>query len=228
MSNDLFNAIKQGNLEQVQGILAANPEAIHEKENGVSPVLTAVYNQKPEIADFLATKINELNIFEACSLGKTDVVLQHLTRDPDLVNAYAEDGFQPLGLACFFGQYETAEALLNAGAEIDSQSKNPLSAAPIQSAAAAGHVKIVMLLLNHKANPNVREQGGYTPLHAAAQNGDAQMIRSLLYNGADLAIRSNDGKLAADLAKEAGHKDAAALLKDGVTRRFKPMKPNQK
>jgi ankyrin repeat protein len=228
MSNDLFNAIKQGNFEQVQDILAANPEAIREKENGTSPVLTAVYNQKPEIADFLATKINELNIFEACSLGKTDVVLQHLTRDPDLVNAYAEDGFQPLGLACFFGHYETAEALLNAGAEIDSQSKNPLSAAPIQSAAAAGHVKIVMLLLNHKANPNVREQGGYTPLHAAAQNGDAQMIRSLLYNGADLAIRSNDGKLAADLANEAGHKDAAALLKDGVTRRFKPMKPNQK
>lgn len=228
MSKDFFNAIKQGNLEETQSILAANPEFIHEKENGVSAVLVAVYNQKPVIADFLATRSSELTIFEASALGKTDVVTQHLKSNPDLVNAYAEDGFQPLGLACFFGHYETAEALLNAGAEIDSQSKNPLSAAPIQSAAAAGHVKIVMLLLNHKANPNVREQGGYTPLHAAAQNGDAQMIRSLLYNGADLTIRSNDGKLAADLANEAGHKDAAALLKDGVTRRFKPVKPNQK
>jgi uncharacterized protein len=227
MSKDFFNAIKQGSLEEVQTILAAHPEFIHEKENGVSPILTAIYHQEPEIAEFLATKNSELSIFEASALGKTEVVSQHLVRDPDLVNAYAEDGFQPLGLASFFGHYETAEALIKAGAAIDSQSKNPLSAAPIQSAAAAGHVKIVMLLLNHKANPNVREQGGYTPLHAAAQNGDAQMIRSLLYNGADLGARSNDGKLPIDLANEAGHKDAAALLKDGITRRFKPVKPNQ-
>jgi ankyrin repeat protein len=227
MSKDFFNAIKQGNLEEVLGILAASPDFIHQKENGVSPILTAIYHQEPEIADFLATKSSELSIFEASALGKTDVVAQHLTRDPNLINAYAEDGFQPLGLASFFGHYETAEALIKAGAAIDSQSKNPLSAAPIQSAAAAGHVKIVMLLLNHKANPNVREQGGYTPLHAAAQNGDAQMIRSLLYNGADLGARSNDGKRPIDLANEAGHKDAAALLKDGITRRFKPVKPNQ-
>lgn len=54
------------------------------------------------------------------------------------------------------------------------------------------------------------------------------MIRSLLYNGADLNARSDDGKLPADLAKEGGHKDAAALLKDGVTRRFKLVKPNEK
>jgi ankyrin repeat protein len=228
MSKDFFNAIKQGNLEEVQGILTASPDFIHEKENGVSPILTAIYHQEPEIADFLATKSSELSIFEASALGKTDVVTQHLTRDPNLINAYAEDGFQPLGLASFFGHYETAEALIKAGAAIDAQSKNPLSAAPIQSAAAAGHVKIVMLLLNHKANPNVREQGGYTPLHAAAQNGDAQMIRSLLYNGADLGARSNDGKRPIDLANEAGHKDAAALLKDGITRRFnKPTKSNQ-
>jgi uncharacterized protein len=228
MSKDFFNAIKQGNLEEVQGILTANPDFIHEKENGVGPILTAVYHQESEISDFLATKSSELSIFEASALGKTDVVVQHLTRDPNLINTYAEDGFQPLGLASFFGHYETAEALIKAGAAIDSQSKNPLSAAPIQSAAAAGHVKIVMLLLNHKANPNVREQGGYTPLHAAAQNGDAQMIRSLLYNGADLGARSNDGKRPIDLANEAGHKDAAALLKDGITRRFnKPKKSNQ-
>jgi ankyrin repeat protein len=224
MSKEFFNAIKSGNLGEVQTMLAKDPDLIREKENGASAVLTAVYNQKADIADFLTEKNGHLDIFEASALGKTEQVTQYLTQDPNLVNAYAEDGFQPLGLACFFGHYETAETLIKAGASIDSQSKNFLSAAPIQSAAAAGHVKIVMLLLNHSANPNVREQGGFTPLHAAAQNGDAQMIRSLLYNGADLSIRSNDGKLASDLAAEAGHKDAMALLKEGVTRKFKSIK----
>lgn len=224
MSTEFFNAIKQGNLEEIRNMLLATPELIHERENGVSPVLVAVYHQEPEIADFLADKAGTLNIFEACALGRLNLVMQHLARDSNLVNAYSEDGFQPLGLASFFGHYETAEYLIKAGATVNSQSKNPLSAAPIQSAAAAGHVKIVMLLLNHNANPNIREQGGYTPLHAAAQNGDMQMIRSLLFNGADLSIKSADGKLPLDLAIEAGKTDAIALLKEGITRRFKAVK----
>jgi ankyrin repeat protein len=225
MSIEFFNAIKQGKLEEVKKILAATPQLIHEKDNGASPLLVAVYHQEPEIAEFLADQAGTLNIFEACALGRINMVMQHLARDVELVNAYAEDGFQPLGLASFFGHYEIAEYLIKAGAAINSQSKNPLSAAPIQSAAAAGHVKIVMLLLNHNANPNVREQNGYTPLHAAAQNGDMQMLRSLLFNGADMSIRSTDGKLALDLALEAGQTDAAALLKEGITRRFKAARP---
>jgi uncharacterized protein len=225
MSTEFFNAIKQGNLQEVKQALLTNPQLIHEKENGVSPVLIAVYHQEPEIADFLADQAGTLNIFEACALGKLDQVKQNLASEASLVNAYAEDGFQPLGLASFFGHYETAEHLIQAGAAVNSQSKNFLSAAPIQSAAAAGHVKIVMLLLNHSANPNVREQAGNTPLHAAAQNGDMQMMRSLLYNGADMGIRNAEGKRPFDLATEAGKTDAAALLKEGITRKFKVTRP---
>lgn len=227
MTKEFFEAIKAGNQEEVQRLISLTPSLIHEKENNLSPVMVAAYHQEPAMAEFLAEKAGSLNIFEACATGKTNQVMMHLARDPNLVNAYAEDGFQPLGLASFFGQYETVEYLIKAGAAINSQSKNKLEAAPIQSAAAAGHVKVVMLLLNNRANPNVREQGGYTPLHAAAQNGDTQMIRSLLYNGADLSIRSNDGKLAMDMAVEAGHTDAAALLKEGITRRFRAVKLNQ-
>ena len=228
MSNEFFNAIKQGKLDEVQRFLALNPDLINKRDNGLSPVMVAVYHHEPTIADFIADKTGSLNIFEASARGKTDQIIRYLARNPELVNAYAEDGFQPLGLACFFGHYETAEYLIKAGASINSSSNNSLKAAPIQSAAAAGHVKIVMLLLNHRADPNVREQGGYTPLHAAAQNGDLQMIRSLLFNGANLSIRGKDGKLPVDLAIEAGHIDAAKLLKEGITRRFRATRPEIK
>jgi uncharacterized protein len=225
MSGEFFDAIKDGKLDEVQRLLSLNPGLIHEKENGLSPVLIAAYHQEPAIADFLAEKTVNLTIFEAAATGKTAQIVRQLARDPKLVNAYAEDGFQPLGLACFFGHYETAEYLAKTGAAINSHSLNPLSAAPIQSAAAAGHTKIVMLLLNHGADPNVREQGGYTPLHAAAQNGDTQMIRALLFNGADMHIKTQDGKRPVDLAKEAGHTDAVALIKEGITRRFRAARP---
>lgn len=225
MSKEFFDAIKQGKLDEVQRLLSLNPDLIHEKENGLSPVMVAAYHQEPAIADFLADKTGSLNIFEASAAGKKNQIIHHLARDPMLVNAYAEDGFQPLGLACFFGHYETAEYLIKAGASINSTSNNSLRAAPIQSAAAAGHVKIVTLLLNNHADPNAREEGGYTSLHAAAQNGDMQMISSLLFNGGDLTIRGKDGKMPIDLAIEAGHADAAKLLKGGITRRFRGMRP---
>ena len=220
MNKEFFDVIKRGYLEVVQRLLSSNPDLIYEKENGLSPVMVALYHREPAIVDFLTEKTGSLNIFEASAVGRTTQVVRHLARDPMLVNAYTEDGFQPLGLACFFGHRETAEYLIKAGASVNSPSKNPLKATPIQSAAAAGHLDLVILLLNHRADPNSREQGGYTPLHAAAKNGDVGMIRSLLFNGADLTIRSKDGKLPLDMALEAGHADAAKLLKVGITRRL--------
>jgi cytohesin len=81
-----------------------------------------------------------------------------------------------------------------------------------------------MLLLNNGADPNVREESGNTPLHTAAQNGEMQIIRALLFNGADLTICNKDGKTPLDMAVEEGHADAIALLKEGITRRFKAMR----
>ncbi len=221
MSKEFFDAIKQGNLNEVQRLLSLNFSLIHEKDGGLSPVMCAAYCQELRIVEFLSDKTETLNIFEAAATGKTNQIVRHLARDPMLVNAYAYDGFQPLGLACFFGHYGTAEYLIKVGAQINTLSHNSLGAAPIQSAAAAGHSKLVTLLLNNGANPNVRENNGLTPLHTAAEQGNAQMIRSLLFNGADLTIRSHSGKIPIDMAIEAGNNEAAALLKEGITRRFR-------
>jgi ankyrin repeat protein len=222
MSEKFLNAIKNGDRTEVERQLDADPELIHAREDGLSPIMIAAYHGHPELASFLADKTVALTIFEAAATGKINNILRLLARDPQLVNAYAEDGFHALGLASYFGHYDVAEYLVKAGAPVNLPSRNDLKAAPIQSAAAAGHAKIVDLLLKYKADPNVREQGGYTPLHAAAQNGDKDMIRTLLYGGADLLIRSEDGSMPLDLALEAGHTEAAKLLQEGITKQFRP------
>jgi len=222
MSIPFFDAIKQGDRIEVERQLVDNPGLIHVRENDLSPIMIAAYHHQREIASFLADKTVGLTIFEAAATGKINNILRLLARDPQLVNTYSSDGFQPLGLACTFGHFDVAEYLVKAGAPVNSTSRNELKAAPVQAAAAAGYAKVVELLLKHGADPNVREQGGYTPLHAAAQNGDEPTIRALLYGGADLGIKSNDGKLPLDLALEAGHTETARLLEEGITKRFKP------
>jgi len=222
MTTEFFDAIKQGNRDEVERRVNLDPGLIHVKENGLSPILVAAYHQEPEIASYLADKTVAINIFEASATGKINNVTRLLARDPQLVNAYAEDGFQPLGLASYFGHLDTAEYLIKAGAPINSPSRNGLKAAPIQSAVAAGHEKVVQMLLRLGADPNAREQGGYTPLHAATQNGDEDMIRLLLYGGADLTLRGKDGKTPLDLAMESGDEKTIMILREGITKRLKP------
>lgn len=53
---------------------------------------------------------------------------------------------------------------------------------------------------------------GDTPLMWAARVGDADAVRKLLGDGADLGARSADGKTALTIAREAGHPDVEALL----------------
>jgi len=218
---EFFDAIRAGDRDEVERLLLLDPELVHAKERGLSPVLAAAYQLEAGLADFLADKVVTLNIFEAAATGRTTHLVRLLARHPELVNAVAEDGFQPLGLACFFGHLEAADYLVAVGASINLPSNNELHATPLQSAVAGGHASIVKILLKNGAHPNVRERGGFTPLHIASANGDVESIQLLILAGADLHLRTEDGKLPLHLAEEKGHSRAAEVLRREITKRFR-------
>lgn len=223
MSAKFFKEIQRGNKEKVEQMLRKDPDLIlaRDKKN-LSPLMTAMYYHEPEIANLLLERMVSLSIYEAAATGKMVHLIRDLAREPELVNAYSDDGYQPLGLAAFFGHVAIAEYLIKAGAEVNSPSKNKMGVTPLQSAVAGGNFEIARLLLQAGADPNVREKdGGHTPLHAAAQNGDLEIIRVLLFSGANLEVKNKAGKTPMDLAKAAGHKQAAELLNQGITRRFR-------
>lgn len=56
-------------------------------------------------------------------------------------------------------------------------------------------------------------QHRYTPLHAAAQLGDDELVELFLSAGADPAARLDDGKAPADTADDAGHADVAKRVR---------------
>ncbi len=222
MSEKFFKAIQEGDREKVERMLRKNSNLILAKSKKMlSPLMTAVYSHKFEIANLLLDRMVALTVFEAAATGKMMHLISNLARKPELVNAYSEDGFQPLGLAAYFGHKDVVEYLIKAGAEVNSPSRNSLGVVPLQSAVAGGHLEITCLLLDAGASPNVRERGGYTPLHIAAQNGDVEIVRALLYGGADLEAISEHNEQPLDLALKAEHHEVVQLLKAGITRRFR-------
>jgi ankyrin repeat protein len=212
---DFFAAIQAGNAAAVTHLLDAEPAFVNARdENGLSAVLLAAYYQKPGIARLLVQRGAELSIFEACAAGELSRVKDWVEQQPEWVNAHAPDGFQPLGLAAFFGHADIVEFLLKEGAEVNSPSRNTMRVMPLHSAIANQHSAIVRLLLDHGADVNATQADDFTPLHEAAQNGMLDVTQWLLDRGAAINPRlSSSGKTPLALAIEHQHVDVAELLK---------------
>lgn len=207
-----FDAIAHGNRDEVDLLVQASPDLLEAvNEAGQSGVLTAIYHGEPAIADLLIERGALLDVFEASAAGLVEGVRALIHAVPRRVNEISPDGFQPIGLAAFFGHLPVVVLLLEHGAEINTPSQNQMRVQPINSAAAGGHLEIVRRLLQHGADPNAFSAEGFTPLHAAAQNGQLEMIRLLLEHGADPTTQAQ-GKSPADFARAGGHAEAASLL----------------
>jgi ankyrin repeat protein len=213
MTEQFFEAIQKGDGDRVSELVDADPALTQARTpNGVSPVLLAMYNGRTEIARSLVERGLEMDVFEASAVGAFDRVRDLAGRDPSLVNAVSPDGFQPLGLACFFGHPKVAEFLVLHGADVNAAARNTMQVRPLHAAVARRSAATVRMLLERGADPNVRQQAGYTPLHAAAKHGDREIVELLLAHGADPSAKSDAGQDAAGFAAEAGHPALADLL----------------
>jgi len=152
----------------------------------MSDVLQAVYRGDREEAERLAAG-RDLDVFEASALGRTERVRELLDADPSLVDAYGDDGFHPVGLASFFGHVDTARLLFERGADANQLARNEhIQTAAIHAASAAEakdeatRYELVKLALEHGADPNLEQGGGFRAIDAARQNGDTRVEQLLL------------------------------------------------
>jgi uncharacterized protein len=156
----------------------------------MSDVLQAVYRGDREEAERLAAG-RDLDVFEASALGRTERLRELLDADPSLVDAYGDDGFHPVGLASFFGHVDTARLLFERGADANQLARNEhIQTAAIHAASAAEakdedtRYELVKLALEHGADPNLEQGGGFRAIDAARQNGDTRVEQLLLEHGA--------------------------------------------
>ena len=157
----------------------------------MTELLEALYRGQTERVDELLAEDPQLTVHEAAALGRTDRLRELLAEEPDRANEFGDDGFHALGLACFFGHVDAARVLLERGAEVNARSRNEhIQTAAIHAAAAAEgkdeqvRYELVELVLDHGADPDLPQGGGFRAIDAARQNGDRRVEQLLLERGA--------------------------------------------
>gem|GEM_PF-2752862 len=93
-------------------------------KNGVSLALHALYHGHRALADTISARSSLVDPFTAAALDRSADLERHLQHTPACVHTFSSDGFQMLGLACFFGAVAVATRCIHAGANVNQASHN--------------------------------------------------------------------------------------------------------
>lgn len=153
----------------------------------MSDYLKALYEGRADdAAAYLATDpAPELDVFEAAAAGRHPRVAALLRQNAGWAKAWTSDGFTALHLACFFGTPDVARDLLEAGADPNAPSRNPMGVRPINSAAAGSHAfDHVRQLLDWGADVDGTQASGHSALDQARHLGNQELTDLLVTRGA--------------------------------------------
>jgi ankyrin repeat protein len=190
-------AAANGDARLVERLVAAGGNARAARWNGETAVMIAAGAGSLDTVRQLVLRGADVNVAEprggqtalmwAAAEGHTDVVAGLVEMGAN-VDAASRAGFTPLVFAAIKPDLPSMKALLHAGA-------NPnvvlLSGAkPIIVAMQYRHTDAALMLLEGGADIDVRDRGGNTTLHLAAQMGDMSLVRALLAKHADPNART--------------------------------------
>lgn len=127
------------------------------------------------------------------------------------VDSINDDKSTALMWAAYNGHTPVVAYLLEQGATVDLKDNNGRTA--LLYASSGPFPETVGLLLRKGADVNVQgTTEGFTALMMAAAEGQVEVVRVLLLNGASIDVIDRDGDTAKKFAREKGHNEVLKLL----------------
>jgi len=176
MSDELFKAIDQHDVQSVAGLLS----------RGDDP-------NTPQ-AEFPRWRPLEAAIEELGSGGSVEVVRLLIKQGANVNAWHLEDSMTPLHRAMFHENIDAIRLLLEAGA--DSNAESGVGDSALRLAIEQNNLEMAALLLRYGADQTIDESGGFcgnTVLGLAALKLNLPMIELLLNSGADPEALDTDG-----------------------------------
>jgi ankyrin repeat protein len=186
LARALIDAAAAGNARQVASLLAAGADVKARDAGGRTALLAATQGNHVEAARLLIQAGSDVNMKDAIqdspyllagARGHLEILRMTLAAGADLksTNRFGGTALIP---ACHYGHVETVRELLNTAVDVDHVNNlgwTALLEAVILGNGGAAHTEIVRLLLAHKANPNIADRDGTTPLAHARRRGFQKM-----------------------------------------------------
>ncbi|WP_353280158.1 ankyrin repeat domain-containing protein [Wolbachia endosymbiont (group A) of Phasia obesa] len=217
LNEQLFNAVVQGNIGQIEELIVAGAEvnAVDEGEKAFSR-LSALSNTRErgvvEAANIQQLRLTPLHY--AVLSGREMVEL--LIEKGANINMVSEDGPTLLHYAAAFSdKREVVELLIKEGANVDAVNK--VKNTPLHAAALSGKREVVEFLIEKGANINAVNESKNTPLHAATLSGKREVVELLIGEGAHIDAIDDNGNTPLSWAAEHSQKGVIeSLLEKGA------------
>lgn len=233
-NEQLFAAIIEGDIEQIQRLIEEGLNVNLADENGCTLVHLAAFNNKKEIVEFLFEKGANINAVDkeqrtplhyAVSEGHEEIVKFLLEKGAN-INVVDQQGGTLLHFATWNNKKGLVKFLLKKGADINAEDHHGWT--PLRHAVHQDNKEMVAFLLQEGADICTVDKEGFTLLHSAASKGHEEMVKFLLTKGINInaldedrctplhfAVQINDKVIVELLLK--GGADANIVDKEGFT-----------
>ncbi len=189
----LLMCCDQGDLPGVRALLALNTDVNVTGDDGSNPLIAACCNEESQ-----------------------DIV-KLLIEKGSPVNSSDQDGFTPLLYAALYGNIASCTLLIHAGADVDhvnSENETALFLVTSRAEDSPDSLRVIPVLLENGANPDIPDEHGDTPLHKASKFGLKDVVKQLIKAGADVNAKGNQGISPLMYAAGGGWNDLVKLLLD--------------
>lgn len=160
---------------------------------------------------FVSAQEKAKSIFDVARSGTVSEVKELMKQNPDIINQTNESGFSPLILACYKGNIEVADFLIDNVKDVNYKSQEGTALAGLS---VKYNKNLVEHLLNKNANPNITDATGSTPLFWAVKFGNKELTELLLKHKADKSIKDSQGMTPFEYALQTNNKEIINLLKN--------------
>ncbi|MCD9856234.1 ankyrin repeat domain-containing protein [Epilithonimonas sp. JDS] len=150
------------------------------------------------------------NVFDVARSGTVQEMESLLKQNPDLINTISPMGFTPLILACYRGNVEVAKYLIDMTKDVNYNSPEGTA---LSSLCINYNKELVEKLLAKKADPNIQDSHGNTPLLWAVKRNNLELVSLLLKNKADINMKDSVGISAFEYAVKSNNTELINLLK---------------
>jgi len=221
-AGEIHEAVRGGNLEAVQRLVAADRSLLAMKDaDGSPPLNIAAQAGNLEMtkllidigADVMLGDNENSNALHVAAIGGNTAVIDLLIAKGIDVNSTDVNGMTATLFAAGRNKWDIVQYLASKGAKLDARTTAGTNL--VHFAARRGNLEALKQLKAGGADLNCGpDQWGATPLGGASQRGDVAVVTYLLDNGADPNEHTPDGEDPLILAAGAGKRDAVRLLLD--------------